>query len=1288
MSGETGTALRNQYSFRVVNASSGDPVSNAQLTYNGTTAFTNASGYAVVEDFVPEKALTVSASGYGTYSVTAYASKESGQDIIKLNPDPYCIISALMRYNKDRRDLVSERAVINLIYPDTQFTIECTVSELAASSIKGYELRQGERIIASCENGKFTVKVGDFEKDTSVSVSVIDSNGNELSSTPLMLTVKDEKAEIPASLSLGKSIKFTVPSNVPILGGNEIDLKIPLLPMTVDVGEDSIEVGVNFNIAEYKKTLSAGGKDPKIQWLKGFEKTPDLPKQIANTAKQIGTRKMKHRLARGFSWEWTAFGAAEMPYDASYLKGKLYILLEFNASREWQAWVLPPIVAELSFKGKANVGGEFEWTVEDGFAFQIPLTVDAAFDLYAGAGGASLASVGVYGEGGTELKLLIAGSEADSGLESWKLYGSVGLRAMCLRRELINLPLWNEETYLYRRDTGGLQSMPGQTYMSPGQSYMSPGQVFSGLDSDVIYSTIARQQQSRWLGVDALNVKTVVIQPEWLTTVEMMEPTDDPTTPMPEATPNETSLPSPTPEVTPALDSDPTPDPEATVTPMPETTPNETSLPAPTPETTPALDSDSTPDPEATVTPMPEITLETTSAPTPTSEKNASLGARSNMYTAQLSLRNTLPGSSHIAFALPNLTDAPTLPTALQRNADTEIEPLLVECGDTLMMLYCDADMDRPLEDCSKLVFSVLDSATGQWTEPAAVWDDGTADYAPDACAAGNGVYIVWQNANAPLNENDTLNEIGAKLELSVAFFDPTACSFTVETVTNNSIYEALPNICMTEEGMPALVWAENAGNDVLGMSATEQEPNRLYCMQKSIFGWDEKMLLAEYEGIAFSADIGLTGSGIEACVNLDTDNDLDTVEDRAVLMVQPGKSATSISGTDARYLGGALLYLDNTQEESSTLYYNGSAMDTVTLPNAGYTAALDTDGNIMLCWSVTQAGKGCLYMMAYSAAENTWTEPVALTEAEENHYHEKSACAYVAGTPAFVYMDRMVADPEVLDVTAGLYWLTMPEQVAYTINSVLFDETELEPGSVLPLTVEITNMGTVSIDALHAVLADADGETVFEQDITFALPSGCTGTAELMFLLPENIQRMQYTLKLGNEEYTGIDIGRAMLVTGNQVYRVDDEQIVIAYVKNLGLAPASGIFTVIDQENGATVASGNFTDLGYEEAFSLQFSISEMQTDWNLMLIAETDAEQVSTGGNTSYIKLYNESSFVLGDINQDGTIDKLDPLLLSKHLAGMMTLPDNQSVLADMNEDGTLDMRDVLLICSYIVK
>lgn len=1253
-----------EYRFCVIDGSTKKPIQNAQVTYNGETVTTDANGYAKIANFVSGKKLSIAATGYGAYYLSTYTAKGSKQDFIHLRVDPYYIISAVMSYNNDVRDITSQRAVIDLMYKDTSFTIGCTVSESVVTDIKEYRLISGEHIIARSSNGQFDVTIGDFSSNSDVFVHIIGHNDELLSSTPLMLTVKNEKPKLPATLSLGKSIKFTVPSDVPLFGGNEMEVNIPVLPMTMDISENSIKIGVNFNIMEFNKKLTDEGKEAKWEWFKGFTKSADtandLIKLIDETAKEIGSKEIKHRISKDFSMKWTIFGSAEAPLniEPESIKGAIYIKIDITGNREKQCSIVPPIVIGLNFKGKVSIGGEFRWTVEDGFIIQVPVTLNPSIGIYGGLGGASLASVGIYGEGGAEVKLLLAGNKADSGLESWKFYGSVGVKAMLLRKEIFKIQVLNGEYYLYRRDTGGLKSMPAQPYMSPGRA-------FSELDSDLVYTTVARQQQSRWIGAAAPDVETIVVQPELSYIAEPVEATDTP---------------APTPETTPVEADMATQDPEPTPNPEPESTPVPDESSAPVQETEPLTV------PSPSPTPTPELTSDIEQTPESTHDANEQLMAIGDMYTSRLSAHNIPSTSSNTMFAPQALLNLPSSPEALQVNSDTEIDPILVDCGDTLMMLYCDADATRPIEDCSKLVFSLLDTVTGQWTEPIAVWDDGTADYAPDAYATENGVYIVWQNAKTSINESDTLNEIGVKLEVSVAHFDMATRTFTVETITDNDCYEAMPNICLTADGMPVLTWAENAENDVLGLSATEQKPNRIYYMQKDESGWNEKLLLAEYDSIALSMDTGLTTNGVEVCVNLDTDNNLDTTTDRVILFAQPYKSTSYISGTGARYLDGAPLYLDNTTEDATTLYYNGAAMNTTFLPDTDYTAAVNADGNITLCWSITQDGKSNLYAMTYGAAESIWAEPIALTEADANHYHEKVACAYAAGKPIFVYVDQSISDTSAMDATAGLYWFAMPERESYTINSVIYDETAVKPGCALPLTIEITNTGTVSIDKLHATLIDTNGEIALEQDVPLALLSGCTGDAELMLSLPEEAQHMQYTLKLGNEEYSDIDIGRAMLITGNQVYKTDDEQTVIAYVKNIGLDTASGTFTVIDQENGAVVTSGNFSDLGYNDVFYLQFSISGMQTDWNLMLVAETDTLQTSIGGNTSYIKLYHENTFVLGDINQDGNVNILDLILLAKHIVGIKTLPSNQILLADINKDGILDLKDALMLCHYI--
>ena len=1231
-------------------------IADPTVDYNGTVFPVDEQGRAILNNVQSGGILTVGAENYVKQKKENYQFKEANVDIIRLRQDPYELISAIMTYNSDERDITSERAVINLIYKDTTFKIRCAVSESATSEVKKYELVQENNVIASSEDGKFEVKVGEFKKDASVYVQTIDVNGKVLASTPLMLTVKKAEPKIPDKIELGKSIKFTVPSDAPLFGGMEMDLKIPLLPITMDVREDSIEIGINYDIAKYNKTFSAGGKAPKINWKGGMSKTPDLAKRINETAEKLGSKRMKSRISKGISVEWTVFGSAEMPYDASSMKGKIYIVIELKCSIEKQAWNIPPIVVELSFNGKASADGEFEWSVQNGLTAQIPLKVNAALGLYGGIGGASYASVGIYGEGGTEVKLLLAGSEADSGLESWKLYGSVGMKAMLLRKELGRLKLLNGDKYLYRRDTGNLKN-------TPAKPYLSPGRWLAELDPDLVYKTVAQKQQSAWLGTTALDVKTTVIQSD-LTTAAESDKTTDEIAMIPEA-----EMPPQSPEPTPDIKPEPALGQDTSTMPIQEAepifTPDSASEPALNIEQSPTNGDDEEQIPEA----MQDV--------------NVPFKTMNSIPTSLNIVNNILP-VSYTSQAFSNL---PSSPEALQINSDTEIEPILVDCGDTLMMLYCDADTDRPLADCSKLVFSLLDPATGQWTEPTAVWDDGTADYAPDACAGENGVYIVWQNAKDFINEEDTLNEIGAKIEISVAHFDSKNNSITVETVTENDIYEAMPNICLTTEDIPILAWVENGNNNILGSEATEQEPNRLCCIQKSASGWGEKVLLAEYTDIAFSMDVGFTADGIEACINLDRDKDFNTAEDRTVLVARMDGAATYASGGEACYLGGKLLYMESAQDGETKLYYGGAAMNMGALPTAGYTAALDTDGDIMFCWSMVQEGKGCLYTMEYDVVEKAWTEPIELTEAEMAHYHEKAACAYVEGKPIFAYVDRIVTDSLALDSTAGLYWFAMPERKTYTINSVLFDETEVRPGCTLPLTVEITNTGTLSIDKLHAELIDAEGEIVVNQDLTFALLSGSTGTAEIMLVLPEEAQYMQYTLKLDDDKEVKIDIGRAMLITGSQVYKTENEQTVIVYVKNIGLAAASGIFSIIDQENGAVVASDKFTNLCYGGVFSLQFSISKIQEDLNLMLIVESDAEQVSNDENLSYVKLYYDKVFILGDINQDGSIDMQDLILLNKHIVGAITLPSEQAVLADVNKDGILTLRDSLELCHHMV-
>ncbi len=63
-------------------------------------------------------------------------------------------------------------------------------------------------------------------------------------------------------------------------------------------------------------------------------------------------------------------------------------------------------------------------------------------------------------------------------------------------------------------------------------------------------------------------------------------------------------------------------------------------------------------------------------------------------------------------------------------------------------------------------------------------------------------------------------------------------------------------------------------------------------------------------------------------------------------------------------------------------------------------------------------------------------------------------------------------------------------------------------------------------------------------------------------------------------------------------------------------------------------------------------------------------------------------EADVLMGDVNQDGALDILDAVLLSKMASGSVTVSTAaQSCAADVNQDGTIDTNDSLLLLKFLV-
>ena len=75
-----------------------------------------------------------------------------------------------------------------------------------------------------------------------------------------------------------------------------------------------------------------------------------------------------------------------------------------------------------------------------------------------------------------------------------------------------------------------------------------------------------------------------------------------------------------------------------------------------------------------------------------------------------------------------------------------------------------------------------------------------------------------------------------------------------------------------------------------------------------------------------------------------------------------------------------------------------------------------------------------------------------------------------------------------------------------------------------------------------------------------------------------------------------------------------------------------------------------------------------------------------ISSEESSNSEKTEKKAALYIGDVNKDGSIDKLDVVLLQKHISESGELDDYQKVLGDVNKDGVIDVIDISLLDRYL--
>jgi len=384
--------------------------------------------------------------------------------------------------------------------------------------------------------------------------------------------------------------------------------------------------------------------------------------------------------------------------------------------------------------------------------------------------------------------------------------------------------------------------------------------------------------------------------------------------------------------------------------------------------------------------------------------------------------------------------DAVTVEGPLQLNVFGQSTPHLAAIGNDLLLTWVYDDPIRTPTNRTQIVFSQGIHDGGEplpwtWDEPAAVADDGTADFHPHVSAWSTGdALLAWENVSEVLIEPGEpedpclvdceaecadpgspeclqclhtckLEELKNKLEIAVARYDDISETWDTQSiVTDNTWLDRSPRVATAADGTALLTWVSNTANDELG---SVDYPNDIH--------------YALYDGVAWSvpADVALgVPSVIKSTVAYrgdqaiflftgDTDGSDETPEDRELFAIEfdgvtwgpvlqltddppgdpdnpPLEDANPRVAYDATgepvivwYRGGDVYFAADLAlidpQLAIDLEGNSSGM-------ADFRLATGPDGQIALVWQEASDDVVDMWYALYMTTVDDWTQPRRLT--------------------------------------------------------------------------------------------------------------------------------------------------------------------------------------------------------------------------------------------------------------------------------------------------------------------
>ena len=457
----------------------------------------------------------------------------------------------------------------------------------------------------------------------------------------------------------------------------------------------------------------------------------------------------------------------------------------------------------------------------------------------------------------------------------------------------------------------------------------------------------------------------------------------------------------------------------------------------------------------------------------------------------------------------------------LQKNIYDRVAPETVTCGDTTMMVWLDDNSQRGDTDYQSLYYSVY--RDGSWSAPVAVDDDGTFDCEFDLCTDGERIYVIYtqrKNRSAQslaLSEQNDIAAFVGDVEVCVATFENGSFSRSV-CLTDNAACELLPDIHWANNTLTA-IWLETNAVDLTG----EASGGTVYTAVLTDDGWSAPaQVVADQKSVSQVTTVCLGAKAYTVYIT-DADGSGETTDDQVLVLRDGNGQAVQLETgviTNAReavidgvngltwYRGGRIYMLTDPTQKPVAL-----TPENVTVGNDYRVISLADGQTLVLFVMGDEAGHGTDLYSVYANAEGCLTQPVRMTQTEG--YITNYCVAYRDDTLVSVYTQTLAElSGEEMETVTHLATAELRFRTDITLDSALYEVTDVQPLTALPVELTVTNSGTQPVDGITVQLYHQE-QLLYTTACALALSSGATATCEATVILPETIAEEGYTLRI-----------------------------------------------------------------------------------------------------------------------------------------------------------------------------